>query len=386
MAITAEQRLNPFPWYREMRERMPVAFFNQPHEFWSVFGYEDVQRVLSDYEHFSSRFIGGGSGDPLDNSLISTDPPRHRQLRALVSQAFTPRAINQLAPRIEEIAQELLDEVSEKGEADIVHDFAAPLPVTVIAELLGIPIVDRARFKRWSDAIVSGGAGVMDHGEAEREMSEYFLWTIEQHRENPQNDLISALLAAEIDGERLSLRDLLGFGVLLLIAGNETTTNLIGNAILCFDEQPDVYAELRGNPALLPLAIEEVLRYRSPVQSMFRTVAKDTRLGGKDLRVGQAVLAYIGSANHDEAQFPNADRFEIRRQPNRHIAFGHGIHFCLGAPLARLESKIGLSAILERLPNLTRVLDVPLVPIESNVVYGVRNLPVRFSATPRRAG
>jgi len=369
-----------------MRERLPVAQSDGSLDFWSVFGYEDVQRVLSDYEHFSSRFIGGGSGDPLDNSLISTDPPRHRQLRALVSQAFTPRAINQLAPRIEAIAQELLDAVSETGEADIVHDFAYPLPVIVIAELLGIPVADRARFKRWSDAIVSGGSGVMNHGEAEREMSEYFVWTIEQHRQNPQNDLISALLAAEIAGERLNLRDLLGFGVLLLIAGNETTTNLIGNAILCFDEQPNVYPELRSTPALLPGAVEEVLRYRSPVQSMFRTVARNTQLGGLDLRAGQAVLAYIGSANRDEAQFPNADCFDIRRQPNRHIAFGHGIHFCLGAPLARLESRIGLSAILARLPDLTRVADVPLVPIESNVVYGVRNLPARFTPTPRRGG
>lgn len=382
MNVTTEQRLNPFPWYASMRQRMPVAFDDQGH-FLSVFGYDDVQRVLSDYEHFSSRFIGGGSQDPLDNSLISTDPPRHNQLRALVSQAFTPRAINQLAPRIEAISRELLDEVTERGEADIVRDFAYPLPVTVIAELLGIPVADRARFKRWSDAIVSSGGSAMSHGDAEREMGEYFIWSIEQHRQNPSNDLISALLAAEIDGQRLSLRDLLGFGVLLLIAGNETTTNLIGNAILCFEEQPGTYEELRNDPSLLPSAIEEVLRFRSPVQSMFRVVAKDTTLGGQQVRANQAAIAYIGSANRDEAQFPDADRFDIRRKPNRHIAFGYGIHFCLGAPLARLEGRIGLEAILARMPGLTRDPSVPLIPIESNVVYGVRNLPVRFQPTPR---
>jgi cytochrome P450 len=386
---------DPFPWYRAMRAGAPVSYDAQ-YDTWHVFRYGDVQRVLSEYAAFSSASLGGGrpgpgrqAMTPIGASLISTDPPRHRQLRALVSQAFTPRTIEALAPRITAVTHELLDRVAPAGAMDLVGDFAYPLPVIVIAQLLGIPPAERDRFKAWSDAVVTGAsAGVgsappVTSGQAHREMAAYFVGLLEERRQRPQDDLISALLAAEIDGQSLSVPELLGFCVLLLIAGNETTTNLIGNAVLCFEEHPEVAEALRADPALLPGAIEEVLRYRSPVQSMWRSVARETSLAGHTLREGQRVVAWIGSANRDEAVFDAPDRFVAGRAPNRHLAFGAGVHFCLGAPLARLEARIALTALLERMPDLRRVADAPLTVVRSPIVYGVERLPVTFS--PARA-
>jgi cytochrome P450 len=363
--------LSPFAWYRSMRAAQPVLF-NQDSSSWQVFRYTDVQRVLSSFDEFSSRF--GGQDTALSNSLIANDPPRHRQLRTLVSQAFTPRAVEDLAPRMRAITDELLAGVVERGQIDVVRDLAYPLPVIVIAELLGVPASERARFKAWSDDITN----TQSYGMGEREMTAYFSHLVEERRRQPRNDLVSALIAAQIEGEHLSLPELLGFCVLLLVAGNETTTNLIGNAMLCFDEQPGVLDELRAQPELLPAAIEEVLRFRSPVQSMFRRVARLTTLGEHQLEPGQSVLAWIGSANRDELAFEEPDRFDIRRAPNKHLAFGHGIHFCLGAPWARLESRIALEAILLRLKNVRRAAHVALEAQESFIVYGVKSLPMTF--------
>jgi cytochrome P450 len=373
---TTEFALNPYPWFSMMRESNPV-YFNSQRQSWSVFRYNEVQRVLSEYNLFSSEYMGMNS--PLGASIISTDPPRHRQLRSLVTQAFTPRTVARLAPRITAITNELLDAVASKGEMDVIDDLAYPLPVTVIAELLGIPQADRERFKYWSDQVV--GATPYRDRDAQTEMSEYFRWMIEQRRQEPQNDLISALLAAEIEGQHLDEQELLGFCILLLVAGNETTTNLIGNSVLCFDEHPEAMEQLRADPALLPDAIEEVLRYRSPIKMMFRVATTDVELGDRQIRAGEGVTAWISSANHDESQFPHADTFDIRRTPNRHLAFGYGIHFCIGAPLARLESKIALAAMLERLPHMRQVRDVPLEPSESFILYGVKHLPITFQPT-----
>ncbi len=373
---TEEQLLNPFPWYSRMRTTEPVHYYEQ-YGIWQVFRYDDVQRVLSDYTTFSSSF-GGQGQDPLSNSLISMDPPRHRQLRNLVTQAFTPRSVARLSERITTIVTELLDNVVANGRMDIIDDLSYPLPVIVIAEMLGIPQEDREHFKQWSDAIV----GVTSPGSnnPRQEMGAYFLNMIEQRRRDPDDDLISALLAAQIDGVHLDQRELLGFCILLLVAGNETTTNLIGNALLCFDEHPETMDQLRAEPGLIPSAIEEVLRYRSPVQMMYRHAISDVIVGEQNIQAGETIMAQIGSANRDEAQFPNADTFDIRRTPNRHIAFGHGIHFCLGAPLARLEAKIALTLLLERLQDIRRIRDIPLEGMGSNIVYGVRHLPVTFRA------
>jgi cytochrome P450 len=376
-------QLDPFPWYQAMRASRPVGY--DPRRYsWGVFGYDDVQRVLSDYAIFSSQFQPGGAqqtSQPLAASMISADPPRHRQLRALVTQAFTPRAIEALAPRITAIVNDLLDRAAAQGRMDVIKDFGEPLPVIVIAELLGIPTEDRARFKTWSDAVVelSHGGG-MSSFQAQREMVAYFMRIIEQRRSEPRGDLISGLLAAEIEGQHLTLPELLGFCALLLVAGNETTTNLLGNALLCLAERPAVWERLQSTPDLLPQAIEEVLRFRSPVQSMFRVTTQPARLRDQDIPAGASVVAWIGSANHDEARFERADEFDIDRQPNRHLAFGYGIHFCLGAPLARLEARIALRAMLERVGRLRLAPNVVLEPLQSPIVYGVRHLPVIVEA------
>jgi cytochrome P450 len=398
---TTDEKLNPFPRYRFMRETNPVYFDPQYH-FWQVSRYDDVARVLSEYTSFSSEmgsarfslnFEGDQGGedsagdqgdDPMSSSMFNMDPPRHRQLRNLVTQAFTPRSIAQLSGRITTITNTLLDQVAATEHMDGIDDLAYPLPVIVIAEMLGIPQEDREQFKLWSDAVV--GASESGNGNPQAEMSNYFLDMIQQRNRERKDDLISALLDAQINGQHLNQREFLGFCILLLVAGNETTTNLIGNALLCFDEHPEVMEQLRAEPELLPGAIEEVLRYRSPVQFMYRRVVADVTLRGSHLRANQMVLALIGSANHDEAQFSNPESFDIRRAPNRHIAFGQGTHFCLGAPLARLEAKIALTLLLERFDDIQRVRSVPLEATGADFAYGVKHLPITFRERVKSRG
>ena len=377
---TAEQdpRLNPYPWYKTMRANSPVAY-NESYNAWSVFSYDTVQRVLTDYQDFSSQIMGSGEGLPLGASLINSDPPRHRKLRNIVTQAFTPRTIAQLMPRITQIVNELLDDVAAKGRMDVMEDLAYPLPVIVIAELLGVPAQYRKQFKLWSDVIV--GSENPTGGEPQQEMTNYFLTLIEERRREPREDLISALLTAQVDGEYLNEKELMGFFILLLVAGNVTTTNLLGNSFLCFDEFPDALEQLYADHSLIPNAIEEVLRYRSPVSNMYRVVREDTTLDDKHIEAGSFMVAWIASANRDETQFPHADTFDITRTPNRHLAFGHGIHFCLGAPLARLEAKIALEIMLARLPEMKRVPDTSLEALSSMILFGVKNFPITFKAS-----
>jgi cytochrome P450 len=384
-----EHELNPYPVYQAMRENSPV-FYDQERSNWNIFRFEDVQRVLSDYEVFSSQFTGAGgpdSGEPFSASMVATDPPKHRQLRSLVTQAFTPKAVQAMQPRIREIVKEYLDGVSGKGQMDVIGDLGYPLPVIVIAEMLGIPSQDRQKFKEWSDIIVSLAdlGGNVDEGIMVNptilEMSGYFLNMIEQRRKEPGHDLISGLVQANIDGQTLTQIELIGFCALLLVAGNETTTNLIGNAILTFAEQPRLWQRLREEPERLPQAIEEVLRYRSPVQSMFRVTKKEVTLAGTDIPAGAPLVAWIGSANRDEAEFPEADRFDLERSPNKHLAFGKGIHYCLGAPLARMEAEIALGEMLKRYSSIELDPEARLERQPSLLVYGVKRLPVRVGVS-----
>jgi cytochrome P450 len=384
------ENLNPFPVYEKMRESSPV-YFDPARRNWNVFRYADVQRVLSEYELFSSQFSRNGKTNlemPFSASMISSDPPRHRKLRALVTQAFTPRAVESLAPRIQEIVDEHLQPALTVGRMDAIHDLGYPLPVIVIAEMLGIPAEDRLRFKSWSDEVVQMGNRSANNAEdasgalsrpAVMEMSAYFIHMIEQRRSHPGDDLISGLLAAEVDGEKLELIDLLGFCVLLLVAGNETTTNLIGNALLTFAQQPELWQRLRLQPEQVPQAVEEVLRLRSPVQSMFRVAKQEVDIAGQRLPAGASIIAWIGSANRDGEQFPDPERFDLDRQPNRHLAFGHGIHYCLGAPLARLEARIALTSMLENIESIALAPDAVLERLPSNLVYGLRSLPLLFN-------
>lgn len=381
--------IDQFAWYAHMRRESPV--YEDPRTgVISVFGYDDVQRTLSEYASFSSERGGRNASEEqaISVSMISSDPPRHRRLRNLVTQAFTPRAVAQMEPRIAAIVADLLDQMSTQASAagaseqgmDFIEAFASPLPVTVIAELLGVPPEKRADFRRWSDALVSnGGAGGWSgSANAQREMAAYFGEMIARRRAEPRDDLISHLISAEIDGQGLTPVELIGFCVLLLVAGNETTTNLLGGAVLAFDEHPEQWERLRAEPALIPAAVEEVLRYYSPVQSMFRTALPGAQLGEIVASERQPVVAWIGSANRDEAQFEHPERFDITRTPNRHLAFGHGVHFCLGAPLARLEARLALEALAQRARRLRVAPDVQLDWLESAIVYGVKQLPVAF--------
>ncbi|KPL85657.1 cytochrome P450 [Herpetosiphon geysericola] len=370
--------LNPYPWFKTMREQNPV-YFDQTIGSWVVFRYADVKQVMTDYEHFSSAPPDRGDGmNMFANSMLMTDPPRHRQLRSLVNLAFTPRMIEQLHERIDGLVNGLLDDMLAQSEPDFIRDFATPLPMTVIAEMLGVPSEDQDKFKYWTEQIItsSNNPNMAEIVPIYQEFGGYLYSMIEQRRTEPRADLISDLLKAQIDGESLSDMDLIGFCALLLVAGNETTTNLLGNAVRVFSEQPAIYAELRANPSLIPNVLDETLRYYSPVKAMPRHTHADQQIGDVTIPAGQRIMAVIGSANRDESQFPNADSFDLHRKGNQHIAFGHGIHYCLGAPLARLEGKLALEALIKRVETIAIKPDAQLEPIPTPITFGVKNLPV----------
>ena len=374
--------LNPFPWYQVLRERHPVYYAPEFHS-WFIARYQDVQRIIDDRILFSSeqsvrrRAVGRPEEEKnIARTLLWADPPHHRQLRSLISQAFTPRTISDLEPRVTEIVHAHLHKAASQGAMDIIKDLANPLPIIVIAELLGIPTTDQEQFKYWSDIIVSPAR--QEKKRAVQEMNTYFLTIIEQRRRNPQHDLISALLAAQIDGVHLTDSELLNFCRLLLVAGHETSTNLIGNAFLTFLEHPEVIEEFRADPSLMLAAIEEVARYRSPIQRVRRAATQDVKIEDRIIKAGSIISPLLGSANRDENVFTQPDVFDIHRTPNRHLAFGHGIHYCIGASLARLETRITIEALLTRFQDLQRVTDNPLQPIGSAFVYGVRSLPITF--------
>ena len=365
-----------FAWFEEMREQNPV-FKDERTRIWQVFRYEDVLSILTDYSRFSSQAyeLTGGF---LSNSLIAKDPPDHRKLRNLVNQAFTPRAVAHLSDRVTQITQELLDEVRHKGAMDIVSDIAFPLPAKVIAELLGVPGEDWNIFQRWARVDASDAASRRESGQSmQEEMFNYFTNLLEERRRSPREDLISSLSVAEVDGERLSQPEMLSFCTLLLAAGQETTKNLITNAIVCLTDHRESMERLINEPALMPTAIEEILRFLPPVWFLFRQTKADVELAGQHIPANQVVLAWTASANRDPARFPDPDRFDIEREPNRHLAFGHGIHFCVGAPLARLEAKIALPMMLQQLKNLQRVEGVPIT-VRAGIVFVIGSLPVTF--------
>ncbi|KYF54675.1 cytochrome [Sorangium cellulosum] len=387
-----EMRRDPYPLYDQMRGSSPVLHV-APLDLWMIFDHEGVKRALTDHEAFSS-VVTPVTGKAPD-WLIFSDPPRHTKLRAIVMRAFTARSVAALEPRVREVSRELLDQQIERGEMDLALDYADLLPTTVIAEMLGIPPADRARFLCWSEAIVNLSYAISGGDEAERMMSEhaaakdemeaYLAEVLKARRRAPKDDLLTRLVEAEVDGERLTDDEILGFFQVLLAAGTETTTNLIGNAILCLVEHPQELARLRASPDLLPSAIEEVLRYRSPVQIAFREARRDVEVHGQVIPAGKLVVPVIGSANRDPQQFRDPDRFDIGRDPNPHVAFGQGVHFCLGAPLARLEARIALSDLLSRLRGLELASEEPWEPRKPLNVLGPARLPIRFEPGARSA-
>ena len=382
-----DMRRNPYPAYDQMRQGLPVFHLAQ-FDLWMIFDFEGVKRALVDHGVFSSDLSHvPGHGNP-GEWFIFFDPPRHTKLRALISKAFAPRVVANLEPRIRELSRQLLDQRIEGGAMDLAADFAVPLPMLVIAEMLGVPVADWPRYKRWSDVILKIANTISRDEAAARTIDEYRAVTAEmraflpdliaQRQAAHQDDLLTRLVEAEVDGERLTQAEILGFVQLLLVGGQETTANLINNAVLCFIENPDQLARLRAAPDLLPSAIEEVLRYRSPVQWMPRATRCDVAVHGQLIPAGKLVLPMIGSANRDPKQFRDASRFDITRDPNPHVAFGHGIHSCLGAPLARLEARIALADFLDRVKGFELASDAPWEPRKALQVHGPSRLPIRF--------
>jgi cytochrome P450 len=382
--FSGEMRRNPYALYDQIRASSPVLHIPPPFNAWLVFDYDGVKQVLSDPETFSSAVPAPR------NWFLFSDPPSHTKQRRLISRAFIPRVVTNLEPRIRLLSRELLDSVIERGEMDLATDYAIPLPMKIIASMIGIPLSDCGTFRTWSDSILQISRARSGDEERERvhaefasttaEMSRYLAEMVAERRTSPKDDLLTRLIEAEVDGEWLSHEELLGFFQLLVVGGQETTANLINNAMLCLIEHPDQMALLRKRRELLPLAIEEVLRYRSPLAWLMRTPTRDVEMRGQVIPAQALVLPMIGSANRDPQHFSDAGHFDIERDPNPHIAFGYGSHFCLGAALARVEAKIALTDLLDRFAEITLTSDAPWEPRQALNVHGPASLPIAFKA------
>ena len=409
-----EQRFSPFEFYSLMRKNNPVAF-DEGNEQWGLYRYNDIEKILKDPIKFSSKFgpfqVPQEFQENLNRpSLLNTDPPYHRKLRSIVDTLFVPIEISKLEPHIENIANDLIDNIIEKGNTtmDLVTDFAYPLPATVIAELLGVPSEDRDTFRQWADNIVSleitSDSDIDSIRKADKTVSDmdiYFSKLIEKKKKLPTNDLISHIIRAKVEGHSLSEKEIFSFCSLLLNAGHVTTVNLIGNLVFSLLENPQEFKRLQENQnSLIKAAIEETLRYRSPVQFLFRIANADVTLSeGREekgvqkqkIYKGQGITLFLGSANHDESIFTDPERFDITRKNLRHLGFGTGIHFCLGAALARLEGQIALRIILKRFKNLEFNFDnsdrqdlyTKVSPLKSSFLLGLSHLPLRFQPINR---
>jgi hypothetical protein len=381
---------DPYPFYRRLRDRSPVNYIHlpggifpgidEPVRAWALMKYDDVYGALRDHDTFSSArspLIDKGFFPKL--VLITDDPPRHTRFRRLVNKAFTLKRVEALEPWITAVANELLDERGT-GEVDIVQSYTIPLPVKVIARLLGIPGEEYVTFKRWSDASLSVTAMTPEERMQNiQEMMMYFGRMAAARRAHGAEDLITALVESEIEGESLQDWEILGFCLLLLIAGNETTTNLVGNMFNVLVDKPDLWQKLREDRSLVEPVIEETLRYESPVRVLLRTTTREVQVSGVTIPHGDMVGIFYGAANRDPEEFPNPDEFRLDRDLRNHVAFGMGIHYCLGAPLARAEAKITLNTFLDRFPVITRGSASPVRQTASPIVFGFQQLPLVLS-------
>lgn len=392
-------KANPYPTYATMRETEPVCYhqgLNENERIWFVTRYVEAETVLRDHKRFLKNWHNTRTPEEmaqfeprsrllqiLDGHMLNKDGADHQRLRNLVNKAFTTRMINNLQPRVQSIADTLLDQVIARGEMNLIDEYAFPIPLVVIGELLGVPADDRSRFRDWSDAFV-----VPARNEAEwehhrlllEEFIAYLARVFTERRHHPQQDLITALLEAEEAGDRLSEEELYAMVVLLIVAGHETTVNLIGNGTLALLRNANQLAYLRAHPDEMGAAVEELLRYDGPVErATIRFAAEDTELGGQQLRRGDAVTVVLGSANRDAEQFAHAEQLDLQRPENRHLAFGYGVHYCIGAPLARMEGRIALNTLLQRLPKLRLAAPVEHLSWRFNpILRGMHDLPVRW--------
>jgi cytochrome P450 len=384
----------PHEQFRWLRQNDPVHWHEQTNAkgFWAVTRYHDVWAIGRDAKTYSSYAGGIGLDDPPEvslqltrNMMLHMDPPNHTRYRALVSREFIPRSANALRPRIEELARKIIDDVIERGECDLMPEIAGVLPSDVIAELMGIPLDDGRRLYALTEKMHSASEVISEHERsgALMEMLRYALDLAEDKRKHPGDDIATKLLEAEIDGDHLTPSEYSFFFLLLINAGGDTTRNLLGGGMLALFNNPDQRRRLQSNlDALLPIAVEEMLRYVSPVVYMRRTAMSDHELSGKKIHAGDKVVMYYGAANRDANVFPEADKFDVGRTPNEHIAFGGGTHFCLGSHIARAEIAVMLREIMTRLPDVEQ--SGPAEYLASNFISGPSKLPVRF--TPKSAG
>ncbi|HEY9577816.1 MAG TPA: cytochrome P450 [Pseudobacillus sp.] len=384
--FTKEFTKNPYPAYARLRKTDPVYRITLPdgQSGWMITTYEEAVEALKDKRFIKdfSKLFGGSMdhGSVFTQNMLFSDPPDHKRLRGLVQKAFTPKMIAGMRGRIQEITDELLDRVSGKERMNLIDDFAFPLPIIVICEMLGVPSSDRDKFRLWSNSLIDGanGENAQNIYQHMTEFIEYLGQWFAKIRQEPGNDLISQLIHAEDEGDQLTERELYGVVSLLIIAGHETTVNLIGNGILALLEHPDQLKQLQSNPDLIEMAIEELLRFNGPVEfSTSRWAGEDMEFMGKSIRKGEVVIIALNSANHDPSQFKNPEILDITREKSPHLAFGKGIHLCLGAPLARLEGEIAINSLLQRFPEMK--LSVHPDELEwrpGMIVRGVKEVPV----------
>ncbi len=393
---SATFKANPFPFYAQLRAQAPVFAVKLPtkERAWLVTRYDDVLSVLKD-ERFAKDRRNAMSPEqlkkqpwippmfkPLERNMLDLDSPDHTRLRALVHKAFTPRLIEQMREQIQALTNELLDAVEPNGSMDLIADFALPLPLTVIGRILGVPSEDNDKFHRWTKTMISGGTNRNLFVLVPSMMSfmGYLKKLIKQRRAAPKDDLVTALVQAKDGSDSLSEDEILAMIVILLVAGHETTVNLIGSGTLALLEHPDQLAKLRNEPTLIKTAIEELVRFVCPVETATERYAReDIPIVGTTIPRGELVLAVLGSANRDAKYFDNPDALDITRSNNKHLSFGHGVHYCLGAPLARLEGQIAISTLLQRMPNL----HLSVAPDQLRwhgafVLRGLEALPVGF--------
>ncbi|WP_144508593.1 cytochrome P450 family protein [Bacillus mycoides] len=393
---SAQFKEDAYEIYKESRKVQPILFVNQIEigKEWLITRYEDALPLLKDNrlkkdqanvfpQDTKNMYLSVDNSDHLTTHMLNSDPPNHSRLRSLVQKAFTPKMISQLDGRIQRIADDLISEIERKGTLNLVDDYSFPLPIIVISEMLGIPKEDQAKFRIWSHAVIASPETPEEIKETEKQLSEfiaYLQYIVDVKRKNPKEDLVSALILAENEGHKLSARELYSMIMLLIVAGHETTVNLITNTVLALLENPKQLQLLKDNPKLIDSAIEEGLRYYSPVEvTTARWAAEPFQIHDQTIQKGDMVIIALASANRDETVFENPEVFDIMRENNRHIAFGHGSHFCLGAPLARLEAKIAITALFKRMPELQIKGDREDIKWQGNyLMRSLEELPLTF--------